>query len=50
MERTGVMTLVASNRPPRPTSSTIASQAASRNFKKASAVVSSKNVAGMLWV
>ena len=43
----GVTTLVASRRPPSPTSSATAS--ASRKWWKANAVVSSKKVAGSLW-
>ena len=43
---TGVTTLVASSRPPRPTSSTATSTPASRNSSNATAVVHSKNVGG----
>ena len=45
---TGAMTLVASNRPPRPTSMTAVSTSARRKISKAMAVVTSKNV-GVVW-
>ena len=41
------ITLVASNRPPNPTSNTTTSQLVRTNFINASAVVISKNVAGI---
>ena len=47
-ETTGTTTLVASRRPPRPTSSTAVSTRACRNNSKATAVVTSKNV-GWAW-